>query len=62
MELFSQKTSSGPSIGKSNILSLLLSKTIHFVAILNATNSDPKIEDFPVFFRLETQIINKLFK
>jgi len=45
-----------------NILSLYLNATNNFVAIRNATNSDPKLEDSTVFCRFENQMINKLLK
>ena len=43
----------GPSNGILNILNLYLNKVINSVAIRNATNSDPKVEDSTVFCLLE---------
>ena len=44
------------------ILSLYFFEASNYVAILNATNLDPKLKDSTVFCRFENQVINKFFK
>jgi hypothetical protein len=46
------KTLAGPSIGTPNILNLYLKPMINSTAVLNATNSLPKVDDSTVFCRL----------
>lgn len=58
----SQNTLAAPSIGMPNILSLYLSDIICSVANLNATNSEPNVEDSTVACFLENHDIGAVFK
>jgi hypothetical protein len=53
--LLSQNPLVGLSMGIPNILSLYRSPSFISMAILRATNSEPKVEDSIVFCRLEYQ-------
>ena len=44
------------------ILSSFLSGISNSVAILNASNSDPKLEYYTLFYHFKNQSINNLFK
>jgi hypothetical protein len=55
--LLSQKPLVGPSIGIPNMRSLYRSASFISVAILRATNSEPKVERSIVFCRHEYQLI-----
>ena len=56
----SQNTSAGPSIGTLNIQSLYLNPSIILVAICNAMNSEPKLDDYTVFWRVPYHMIGGL--
>ena len=56
----SQNTSAGPSIGTPNIRILCLNPYIISVAIRNAMNSEPKIDDSTVLWRLMYHMIGEL--
>ena len=53
----SQNTSAGPSIGTPNIRILYLNPSIISVAICNAINLEPKLDDSTVLWRLLYHII-----
>ena len=61
-DLLSQKMSAAPSMGTPNIRNLYCSDSIISVAIRNAINSDPKLEDSTVFCLLLNQTTGVLLR
>ena len=59
-DMLSQNTSAGPSTGIPKHLNLYLRASIISVAILIATNSDPKLDASTVFWCLLYQMIGAL--
>ena len=60
-DMLSQNNSAGYSTGIPKHLNIYLRASRITVAILRATNSDPKLEASIVLFRLMYQIIGALF-
>ena len=59
-DFMSQNFSSGPSDGNPKHLNLYCRASIIYVAVLRATNSDPKLEASTVFWYLLYQIMGAL--
>jgi len=60
--VLSQNKFAGPSNGIPNIHNLYLSASIISVAILRATNSEPKVNVSSIFCRFENQIMGTLLR